>query len=175
MQVVQVVEIPFHGDIIEGALINGRPMVSIKRLCENVEIDANGLKQRLDREGVVSTCMIHVNDSLGRPRPIPFIDLKDIAYVVTTIDVSRCKNREQLVKKVSARRGRSIVCARLTVSVMDTVDAKGELRPTCFIDMKDIASKALLPGRTTTALSLPGRPPRSCARPLSQREIGDGI
>ncbi len=87
MQVVQVVEVPFHGDIIEGALVGGRPMVKMNRLCENLGIDAYKLRERLGREGVVTVTMTVAVDAKGELRTTYFVDVKDIAYVVTTIDV----------------------------------------------------------------------------------------
>src|SRR3954465_15614296 len=76
---IEVVEIPFHGDIIEGAMIDERPMVKVNRLCENLGINAYGLRQLLTNEAVVTVKVTLTVDAKGETRPTYFIDVKEIA------------------------------------------------------------------------------------------------
>jgi len=99
-QNIEVIEIPFHGDIIEGALIDLRPHLKINRLCENVGIDAQGFRERLTRDGVVGVRMARTPDARGVLQDTYFIDIKDITYALTKIDVNSCKNKEQVAEKI---------------------------------------------------------------------------
>ena len=65
-----------------------------------------------DEPAGASCNRLTATDARGVLQQTYFIDVKDIAYVVTTIDVSRCKNKETLVEKVRLYKTEARGCQR---------------------------------------------------------------
>lgn len=96
----QIQSIPFHGQVIQAALIDGKPYVALKPVCENIGIAYNGQYERLQRQSWAVIRMTRTTGADGKTYEMVMIDRRTFTMWLATIDTSRLKNENarQLVE-----------------------------------------------------------------------------
>ena len=96
-----IVEVPFNGSImIAQRFDDGEIYTALKPICENIGIDFNGQKQRLERTPWATMCVIHTVAADGKNRDMTAISRKTLIMWLATIDTNRVSN-EQARKNVT--------------------------------------------------------------------------
>lgn len=90
-----IVEVPFNGSaMLAKKLDDGEIYAALKPICENIGIDFNGQKQRLERTPWATMCMIHTVAFDGKSRYMTAINRKTLTMWLATIDTSRLKDEQ---------------------------------------------------------------------------------
>lgn len=84
--------IPFHGQTIQAAMIDGKPHVALKPVCENIGIAYNGQYERLQRQPWAVIRMTRTTGADGKTYEMSMIDRRTFTMWLATIDTSRLKN-----------------------------------------------------------------------------------
>lgn len=102
MSAAQMVIVPFHGANLEAAEVDGKVWVSVRRMCEALEVDPDAQRKRLadvERSPWACTVMMAVHDTTGRRQDAFCLDLDSVPMWLATIDSSRVAShlREKIV------------------------------------------------------------------------------
>jgi phage antirepressor YoqD-like protein len=87
-----MVTVPFHGANLEAAEADGKVWVSVRRMCEPLEIGFNGQHDKLSdvsRAPWACTRVMRVHDTTGREQDAFCLDLDSVPMWLATIDSSR--------------------------------------------------------------------------------------
>jgi hypothetical protein len=71
----QLISVPFHGQSLLATLVNDVPYVALKPICENIGVDWEGQRQKINRHPVLKqvACMIKAT-SLGQDGKSYFVE-----------------------------------------------------------------------------------------------------
>lgn len=86
-----LVEVPFHGDVIDAVQDDRGVWVPLRRLCENLGINEEGQRQRLRRKVWAKTDLVRAMDSTGRRVEVFCLHLDYLPLWLATIQVSRVR------------------------------------------------------------------------------------
>ena len=85
-----IVEVPFNGSaMIAQRFDDGEIYTALKPICENIGIDFNGQKQRLERTPWATMCVMHTVAADGKNRDMTAISRKTLTMWLATIDTNR--------------------------------------------------------------------------------------
>lgn len=102
MPMSELERVPFHGGMMLARRAeDGTILVALKPICENIGIDFNGQKQRLERTPWATMCVMHTVAADGKNRDMTAINRKTLTMWLATIDTSRLSN-ERAKENVSA-------------------------------------------------------------------------
>lgn len=104
MTSTSISQIPFNGQVIEAQKQGDKILVALKPLCENIGIDSNGQKQRLQKQPWATTCVIHAVGADGKQREMFMIDRRTFTMWLATIDTNRLKSEKAKDVVVSYQR-----------------------------------------------------------------------
>lgn len=81
-----IVEVPFNGSMmIAQRFDDGEIYTALKPICENIGIDFNGQKQRLERTPWATMCVMHTVAADGKNRDMTAISRKTLTMWLATI------------------------------------------------------------------------------------------
>lgn len=86
---IEIVQVPFHGDMLEAVKRDDGIWVGVKRACENVGLDVEGQRKKLQDAAWARTDMISVRDSAGRTQPTFMLHLSKVPMWLATITASK--------------------------------------------------------------------------------------
>lgn len=90
-----IVKIPFHGNVIIAQKSDdGEIYAALKPICENIGIDFNGQKQRLERTPWATMCVMRTVASDGKRRDMTAVNRKTLTMWLATIDTNRLSNEQ---------------------------------------------------------------------------------
>ena len=90
-----IVEIPFNGSMmIAQRFDDGEIYTALKPICENIGIDFNGQKQRLERTPWATMCVMHTVAADGKNRDMTAISRKTLTMWLATIDTNRLSDEQ---------------------------------------------------------------------------------
>lgn len=90
-----IVEVPFNGSMmIAQRFDDGEIYTALKPICENIGIDFNGQKQRLERTPWATMCVIHTVAADGKNRDMTAISRKTLTMWLATIDTNRLSDEQ---------------------------------------------------------------------------------
>lgn len=74
----EITFVNFHGNAIPTVLHNGEPHVGMKAVCEQMGLDWEGQRQRINRDEILqsTTCIIKVVAQDGKEREMKIISTK---------------------------------------------------------------------------------------------------
>lgn len=84
--------IPFHGQTIQAAMVDGKPNVALKPMCENLGVDYEAQYKRLRRQPWATISIMEMVAADGKNREMSMIDRRTFTMWLATIDTSRLKN-----------------------------------------------------------------------------------
>lgn len=88
----QLVTIPFHGDGIRAAMVNGTPHVALRPTCESLGLDFSAQLQRLKRQPWAVVVMTPTTGADGKTYDMTMIDRRTFTMWLATIDTGRLRN-----------------------------------------------------------------------------------
>lgn len=91
---MDLVQIPFHNQHITAALVDGKPHVALRPLCESIGLDYSGQRQRLERTSWATVGVMPTVGADGRSRNMVMIDRRTFTMWLATIDTSRLKSEQ---------------------------------------------------------------------------------
>lgn len=86
-----LVEVPFHGDVIDAVQDDRGVWVPLRRLCENLGISPDAQRVKLEAKAWSNTAMIAVLDSVGRKFEMCCLHLECLPIWLATIETSRTR------------------------------------------------------------------------------------
>ncbi len=86
-----VVRVPFHGEEIEAVRENGRVLVSVRRVCEVLDIRVEGQLAKLRTKPWAVVEMIYMTAGDGKTYETACIDLEALPMWLATLDAGRVK------------------------------------------------------------------------------------
>lgn len=90
-----IVEVPFNGSMmIAQRFDDGEIYTALKPICENIGIDFNGQKQRLERTPWATMCVMHTVAADGKNRDMTAINRKTLTMWLATIDTNRLSDEQ---------------------------------------------------------------------------------
>lgn len=90
-----IVEVPFNGSMmIAQRFDDGEIYTALKPICENIGIDFNGQKQRLERTPWATMCVMHTVAADGKNRDMTAIRRKTLTMWLATIDTNRLSDEQ---------------------------------------------------------------------------------
>ena len=90
-----IVEVPFNGSMmIAQRFDDGEIYTALKPICENIGIDFNGQKQRLERTPWATMCVMHTVAADGKNRDMTAISRKTLTMWFATIDTNRLSDEQ---------------------------------------------------------------------------------
>lgn len=90
-----IVEVPFNGSMmIAQRFDDGEIYTALKPICENIGIDFNGQKQRLERTPWATMCVMHTVAADGKNRDMTAISCKTLTMWLATIDTNRLSDEQ---------------------------------------------------------------------------------
>lgn len=90
-----IVEVPFNGSMmIAQRFDDGEIYTALKPICENIGIDFNGQKQRLERTPWATMCVMHTVAADGKNRDMTAISRKTLTMWLATIDTNRLSDEQ---------------------------------------------------------------------------------
>ena len=90
-----IVEVPFNGSMmIAQRFDDGEIYTALKPICENIGIDFNGQKQRLERTPWATMCVMHTVAADGKNRDMTAISRKTLTMWLATIDANRLSDEQ---------------------------------------------------------------------------------
>lgn len=155
-----LVEIPFKSTTITAMSDEGKPLVSIRHICESLGIDRKAQQDKLKSKTWARGVMIPLRDSAGRVQEMHMIDRRTMTMWLATIDTNRIKEESRPLLEAFQNEAADALDAyfheggainpNATASQLDrlalTVKAQGEalqaLSP--FLSPKFLESKAKL-------------------------------
>lgn len=90
-----IVEVPFNGSaMIAQRFDDGEIYTALKPICENIGIDFNGQKQRLERTPWATMCVMHTVAADGKNRDMTAVSRKTLTMWLATIDTNRLSDEQ---------------------------------------------------------------------------------
>ena len=90
-----IVEVPFNGSMmIAQRFDDGEIYAALKPICENIGVDFNGQKQRLERTPWATMCVMHTVAADGKHRDMTAVSRKTLTMWLATIDTSRLSDEQ---------------------------------------------------------------------------------
>jgi hypothetical protein len=89
MTTTEIVEVPFHGDVLAAARIDGEVLVVVKRVCESLALHHRAQLAKLKTQPWSGVRMISTPDLRGRSQRIACVPLKVLPMWLATIEASR--------------------------------------------------------------------------------------
>lgn len=90
-----IVEVPFNGSMmIAQRFDDGEIYTALKPICENIGIDFNGQKQRLERTPWATMCVMHTVAADRKNRDMTAISRKTLTMWLATIDTNRLSDEQ---------------------------------------------------------------------------------
>lgn len=90
-----IVEVPFNVSMmIAQRFDDGEIYTALKPICENIGIDFNGQKQRLERTPWATMCVMHTVAADGKNRDMTAISRKTLTMWLATIDTNRLSDEQ---------------------------------------------------------------------------------
>lgn len=90
-----IVEIPFNGSMmIAQRFDDGEIYAALKPICEDIGIDFNGQKQRLERTPWATMCVMHTVAADGKHRDMTAVSRKTLTMWLATIDTNRLSDEQ---------------------------------------------------------------------------------
>lgn len=86
-----LVEIPFHGTTIHAINDEGKPLVSVRHVCESLGIDAASQREKLKKKTWATEVIIPSVGTDGRTRQMHMVDRRTLTMWLATIDTNRVK------------------------------------------------------------------------------------
>ncbi len=86
---MNLVTVPFNGDVIEAISADDRVWVSVRRVCEALRICPDGQRVKLREKEWACTEIISVHDMSGRLQELFVIDLESLPMWLATIETTR--------------------------------------------------------------------------------------
>lgn len=86
-----LVEIPFKNTTITAAADEGRPLVSLRHMCESIGVDPEGQRKKLKDKTWARAVLISAHDNTGRSQQMTMIDRRTMTMWLATIEPSRVK------------------------------------------------------------------------------------
>lgn len=86
-----VVEIPFHATTITAMSDEGKPLVSLRHMCESIGLDTEGQRKKLNGKTWATTVMKSAVAEDGKVRQMAMIDRRTMTMWLATIETSRIK------------------------------------------------------------------------------------
>lgn len=90
-----LVEIPFKSTTITAMSDEGKPLVSIRHICESLGIDRKAQQDKLKSKTWARGVMIPLRDSAGRVQEMHMIDRRTMTMWLATIDTNRIKEESR--------------------------------------------------------------------------------
>lgn len=138
-----IVEIPFHGGVmIAQKSDDGEIHAALKPICENIGIDFNGQKQRLERTPWATMCIIHTVASDGKRRDMTAVNRKTLTMWLATIDTNRLSNEQ-------ARQNVTVYQKEAAEALDKYFNDGGAIRVSEADSDEDILAKAVLVAQKT--------------------------
>lgn len=97
----QLVSVPFNGEIVVAAVIDGKPYVPMKPICNNLGLDWDGQRQRIKRNEVMAKGAVVITvPSNGGEQEMLCLPLSMLNGWLFGVDVNRVKEglRDKLIK-----------------------------------------------------------------------------
>lgn len=85
----QIVSIPFHGQSVQSVEIDGKPVVVLKAMTENLGLSYSSQLQKLKGKSWATVSMINTVGADGKNREMSCIDLRTLTMWLATIDENR--------------------------------------------------------------------------------------
>lgn len=86
-----LVQIPFHGTNIHALSDEGKPLISLRHMCESIGIDFSGQVAKLKKKSWACVVLNSTHDSAGRLQEMTMIDRRTMTMWLGTIETSRVK------------------------------------------------------------------------------------
>lgn len=138
-----IVEIPFHGSVmIAQKSDDGEIYAALKPICENIGIDFNGQKQRLERTPWATMCIIHTVASDGKRHDMTAVNRKTLTMWLATIDTNRLSNEQ-------ARQNVTVYQQEAAEALDKYFNDGGAIRVSEADSDEDILAKAVLVAQKT--------------------------
>lgn len=86
-----LVEIPFKSTTITAMSDEGKPLVSLRHMCESIGIDPEGQRKKLKDKTWARAVLISAQDNAGRTQQMTMVDRRTMTMWLATIEPSRVK------------------------------------------------------------------------------------
>lgn len=86
-----IVRIPFKSTAIHAMSDEGKPLVSLRHMCESIGLDVESQRKRINRSAWGRAVIMTAHDSTGRAQQMTMIDRKVMTIWLATVDTSRVK------------------------------------------------------------------------------------
>lgn len=138
-----IVEVPFHGNMmIAQRFDDGEIYTALKPICENIGIDFNGQKQRLERTSWATMCIMHSVGADGKHRDMVAVSRKTLTMWLATIDTSRLSDEQ-------ARKNVTVYQQEAAEALDKYFNEGGAIRVSETDSDEDILARAVLVARKT--------------------------
>lgn len=87
----EIVKFDFRGDQLDAVLVNGKPFVSVRRVCEVLQVDNSNAQRRIAQAAWATMVKLTTVDARGRRREIACINARTLRMWLATIDAGRAK------------------------------------------------------------------------------------
>lgn len=138
-----IVEVPFNGSMmIAQRFDDGEIYTALKPICENIGIDFNGQKQRLERTPWATMCVMHTVAADGKNRDMTAISRKTLTMWLATIDTNRLSDEQ-------ARHNVTVYQQEAAEALDKYFNEGGAIRVSDADSDEDIMAKAVLVAQKT--------------------------
>lgn len=138
-----IVEVPFNGSaMIAQRFDDGEIYTALKPICENIGIDFNGQKQRLERTPWATMCVMHTVAADGKNRDMTAISRKTLTMWLATIDTNRLSDEQ-------ARRNVTVYQQEAAEALDKYFNEGGAIRVSDADSDEDIMARAVLVAQKT--------------------------
>lgn len=138
-----IAKVPFNGSMmIAQRSDDGEIYTALKPICENIGIDSNGQKQRLERTPWATMCVIHTVGADGKNRDMTAISRKTLTMWLATIDTNRLKDEH-------ARRNVTVYQQEAAEALDEYFNEGGAIRVSDTDSDEDILARAVLVAQKT--------------------------
>lgn len=138
-----IVEVPFNGSaMIAQRFDDGEIYTALKPICENIGIDFNGQKQRLERTPWATMCVMHTVAADGKNRDMTAISRKTLTMWLATIDTNRLSDEQ-------ARRNVVVYQQEAAEALDKYFNEGGAIRVSDADSDEDIMARAVLVAQKT--------------------------
>lgn len=138
-----IVEVPFNGSMmIAQRFDDGEIYAALKPICENIGVDFNGQKQRLERTPWATMCVMHTVAADGKHRDMTAVSRKTLTMWLATIDTSRLSDEQ-------ARHNVTVYQQEATEALDKYFNEGGAIRVSDADSDEDIMARAVLVAQKT--------------------------
>lgn len=138
-----IVEVPFNGSMmIAQRFDDGEIYTALKPICENIGIDFNGQKQRLERTPWAIMCVMHTVAADGKNRDMTAISRKTLTMWLATINTNRLSDEQ-------ARRNVTVYQQEAAEALDKYFNEGGAIRVSDADSDEDIMARAVLVAQKT--------------------------